>query len=239
MKLDILVFAAHPDDAELACGGTIAKYVAMGKKIGIVDLTQGELSSRGDVPTRKKETENSSKILGITIRENLLYRDGFFEIDEQHLLGIIKKIRKYQPELILCNAIKDRHPDHSRAGELVARANFLSGLLKIESLEGMEKQKSWRARKLFHYIQEQYVEPSFVVDISNFIEQKIDSIRAFESQFYKSDATNEPKTKISSEDYIDFIIARSKEMGNQCNFEYAEGFSCNTIIGVDNIFDIH
>jgi bacillithiol biosynthesis deacetylase BshB1 len=237
MKLDILVFAAHPDDAELTCGGTILKYVALGKKVGIIDLTQGELGTRGDVLQRKIEAENASKILGLSVRENLQYKDGFFEIDEKHLMGVIQKIRKYQPEIILCNSIKDRHPDHERAGALVERANFLSGLPKIETLEGMDKQQAYRARKVFHYIQEQYITPDFVVDISDYIEQKWASIMAYESQFYNPNS-KELETKISRKDYLEFLKSRSREMGNPCGFEFAEGFTCDTLIGVDNIFDI-
>lgn len=237
MKLDILVFAAHPDDAELSCGGTLAKYASEGKQIGIIDLTQGELGTRGNVTSRKKEAEHASAILGIHVRENLQFRDGFFEIDELHLSTIIKKIRKYQPEILLCNATKDRHPDHARAGELVARANFLSGLMKIETLDVMDSQKPWRAKKVFHYIQEEYVKPSFVADISDFIDKKLEAIAAYKTQFYDPES-NEPETKIARKDYLDFIKARAKEMGNPCNYEYAEGFVCNTLIGIKNIFDI-
>jgi len=237
MKLDILVFAAHPDDAELACGGTIAKQVSMGHKVGIIDLTHGELSSRGTVETRKVEAQKAADILGLSVRENLGFRDGFFEIDETHLLEVIKKIRQYQPDIVLCNAVDDRHPDHKRGGDLVERAFFLSGLIKIETTIDNMPQLIWRPKKLLHYIQEKYNRPDFVIDITDFLDVKFESIKAYSSQFYQKNS-NEPYTKISGEGYFDFLKSRAKELGSQCNFEYAEGFVSKMQIGLDNIIDI-
>ena len=188
-KLDILVFAAHPDDVELACSGTVLKHISLGYKVGIVDLTKGELGTRGSAAIRSEETKVASELLGIHIRENLGFRDGFFEIDEVHLLKVVEVIRKYQPEIILANAASDRHPDHKRAGDLVSRANFLSGLLKVQT----ENQTHWRAKAVYRYIQDNYMEPDFVVDISGFETKKLDAIKAFKSQFYDPNS-NEPST---------------------------------------------
>ena len=237
MKLDILVFAAHPDDAELACGGTIAKHVKNGYKVGIIDLTNGELSSRGNVDLRRKEAQKAAEILGLSVRENLGFRDGFFEIDEYHLLEIVKKIRQYQPAIVLCNAIDDRHPDHKRGCDLVERAFFLSGFVKIETEINGVTQSIWRPKKLIHYIQEKYIKPSFVVDISDFLEVKFKSIEAYTSQFYQKDS-DEPYTKISGEGYFEFLKSRAKELGSQSGYDYAEGFVSKTLIGIDNIIDI-
>lgn len=237
MKLDILAFAAHPDDVELACGGTLAKQVKLGYKVGIIDLTLGQLGSRGDVETRLAEAQMAAKILGLSVRENLGFRDGFFEIDEFHLLEVVKKIRQYQPEIILCNAIEDRHPDHGRAAALLERAFFLSGLLKVETEINGEKQSLWRAKKILHYIQEKYIQPTFVVDISEYLDVKLESIKAHKSQFYQA-GSNEPYTKISSETYFDFLKSRAKELGSQCNYEYAEGFVSKTLIGLSDLIDI-
>ncbi len=235
MKLDILVFAAHPDDMELSCSGTVLKHIGLGYKVGIIDLTKGELGSRGSVDIRAEESINASKILGITVRENLGFRDGFFEIDETHLLKVIEIIRKYQPEIILVNAKNDRHPDHKRGGDLVCRAAFLSGLVKIEtSMDGITQEK-WRPKAVYHYIQEQYFEPDFVVDISGYETKKLEAIKAFKSQFYDPNST-EPLTPISREDYLDFVIARMKQFGGQINTEFGEGFTKERYLGVDDLF---
>lgn len=232
-KLDILVFAAHPDDVELACSGTVLKHISLGYKVGIVDLTRGELGTRGSAEIRAEETKVASSILGIHSRENLGFRDGFFEIDEAHLLKVVEVIRKYQPELILANAASDRHPDHKRAGDLVSRANFLSGLVKIETAN----QTAWRAKVVYRYIQDNYIEPDFVVDISGFEAKKLEAIKAFKSQFYNPNST-EPKTPISREDFLDFILARAKQLGRPINAEYGEGFTVERYVGVDDLFEL-
>ncbi len=232
-KLDILVFAAHPDDVELACSGTVLKHISLGYKVGIVDLTRGELGTRGSAEIRAEETKVASSILGIHSRENLGFRDGFFEIDEAHLLKVVEVIRKYQPELILANAASDRHPDHKRAGDLVSRANFLSGLVKIETAN----QTAWRAKAVYRYIQDNYIEPDFVVDISGFEAKKLEAIKAFKSQFYDPNST-EPKTPISREDFLDFILARAKQLGRPINAEYGEGFTVERYVGVDDLFEL-
>ncbi|MCC6583336.1 MAG: bacillithiol biosynthesis deacetylase BshB1 [Chitinophagales bacterium] len=232
-KLDILVFAAHPDDVELACSGTVLKHISLGYKVGIVDLTRGELGTRGSAEIRAEETRVASLILGIHYRENLGFRDGFFEIDEAHLLKVVEVIRKYQPEIILANAASDRHPDHKRAGDLVSRANFLSGLVKIETAN----QTAWRAKVVYRYIQDNFIEPDFVVDISGFEAKKLEAIKAFKSQFYDPNST-EPKTPISREDFLDFILARAKQLGRPINAEYGEGFTIERYIGVDNLFEL-
>lgn len=232
-KLDILVFAAHPDDVELACSGTVLKHISLGYKVGIVDLTKGELGTRGSAAIRSEETKVASELLGIHIRENLGFRDGFFEIDEVHLLKVVEVIRKYQPEIILANAASDRHPDHKRAGDLVSRANFLSGLLKVQT----ENQTHWRAKAVYRYIQDNYMEPDFVVDISGFESKKLEAIKAFKSQFYDPNS-NEPSTPISREDFLEFVLARAKQFGRPINAEYGEGFTVERYIGVDNLLSL-
>lgn len=232
-KLDILVFAAHPDDVELACSGTLLKHISLGYKVGIVDLTRGELGTRGSAEIRAEETKVASSILGIHSRENLGFRDGFFEIDEAHLLKVVEVIRKHRPEIILANAASDRHPDHKRAGDLVSRANFLSGLVKIETAN----QTAWRSKVVYRYIQDNYIEPDFVVDISGFEAKKLEAIKAFKSQFYDPNST-EPKTPISREDFLDFILARSKQLGRPINAEYGEGFTVERYVGVDDLFEL-
>ncbi len=232
MKLDILAFAAHPDDIELSCSGTILKHINLGYKVGIVDLTKGELGTRGTAEIRAQESEVASAILGIHCRENLGFRDGFFEINENHLLPIINIIRKYQPEIILANAATDRHPDHKRAGDLVSRASFLSGLMKINT-----EYKHWRAKAVYRYVQDNFLEPDFVVDISGFIDKKIKAIQAFKSQFYDPQST-EPVTPISKEDFIEYIIGRNKQYGRPINAAFAEGFTIERYIGVDDLFKI-
>jgi len=232
-KLDILVFAAHPDDVELACSGTLLKHISLGYKVGIIDLTRGELGTRGSAEIRAEETRVASSILGIHSRENLGFRDGFFEIDEAHLLKVVEVIRKHRPEIILANAASDRHPDHKRAGDLVSRANFLSGLVKIETAN----QTAWRAKVVYRYIQDNYIEPDFVVDISGFEAKKLEAIKAFKSQFYDPNST-EPKTPISREDFLDFILARAKQLGGPINAEYGEGFTVERYVGVDDLFEL-
>lgn len=228
-RVDILAFAAHPDDVELAASGTILKHIAQGKSVAVVDLTQGELGSRGSAEIRLKEAETSAKILGVSFRDNLNLGDGFFEINQKTLLKVVSAIRKYQPEIILCNAPTDRHPDHGRASELVSRANFLSGLIKIET-----GQEAHRAKAVYKYIQDRYLKPDFVVDITDVMDVKMKSIMAFSSQFY-SENDKGPKTPISSKEFLDFIGARAQEFGRNIGVKYAEGFIVERPVGVEDI----
>lgn len=239
IKLDLLVFAVHPDDAELGCAGTILKHIAAGKKVGIVDLTQGELGTRGTAETRREEAEEATKLLGIAARENLKMRDGFFKNDEENQKKVIYAIRKYQPEIIISNALFDRHPDHGRAGELVNDAVFLSGLRKIiTTSEGVE-QKPHRPRLLLQLIQDRYIKPDIVVDISDYWEQKIKVIQAFKTQFFNPEyKENEPQTYISSPEFLKVIESRAIEFGKDVNAKYAEGFTCRRLLGVNNLFDL-
>lgn len=237
MKVDILALAAHPDDVEISCSGTIYKHIALGKKVAIVDLTQGELGTRGSAKERLIEAADSAKLLGLTDRVNLGFRDGFFTHDEAHLLEIVRMIRKYQPEIVLCNAISDRHPDHGKAGKLIADACFLSGLKKIEtSLDG-EVQTHWRPKAVYHYIQDYYLKPDFVIDVTGFEKKKIESIKAFKTQFYDPNSA-EPKTPISGEDFFEFLLGRMKEYGRPIGVEYAEGFTSSRHIGVNRLDDL-
>lgn len=236
-ELDILVFAAHPDDAELGCSGTIYKHVLKGYKAGIVDLTRGELGTRGNVEIRNKEAEAASKVLGIKIRENLDFADGFFQNDKIHQLEIIKIIRKYRPKIILANSISDRHIDHGRAAALVADAAFLSGLTKIETKLNDTIQQAWRPQAVYHYIQDYYLKPDFVVDITDSFNKKMEAIKCFSSQFYNPNS-NEPETPISSKDFLDFVEARAREFGRSIQVKYAEGFKTARYIGVNDLFHL-
>lgn len=237
MKLDLLVFAAHPDDAELACSGTILKAVADGKKVGIVDLTRGELGTRGTAEIRDAEAAASAQILGLSVRENLNLKDGFFKNDEEHQLKVIAAIRKYQPEIVLCNAIDDRHPDHGKAAALVNDAIFLSGLPKITTLLEGKAQQAWRPRLQLHYIQDRYIKPDVLVDITPFWEQKVASILAFKSQFYDPQS-GEPETYISSPEFLKGVEARAREFGKSTHTTYAEGFTSRKLLGVESLFDL-
>ncbi|RZS97741.1 bacillithiol biosynthesis deacetylase BshB1 [Cecembia calidifontis] len=237
MKLDILVIAAHPDDAELACSGTIASHVAKGYKVGILDLTQGEMGTRGTPNLRLKESDLSAKILNLTARENLGLRDIFFKDDEVHQLEIIKVIRKYRPEIVLANAVSDRHPDHGKGASLASHACFMSGLRKIETELDGEIQEAWRPKFVYHYIQNNYIKPDFVVDISDYWDKKIQSIKAFKSQFYDPNS-KEPESFISSEGFLGFIEARAKEFGHSIMVKYGEGFTVERMIGVDDLFNL-
>lgn len=239
MKLDILVFGAHPDDAELGAGATIAKEVANGKKVGIVDLTRGELGTRGSAEIRDQEAADAAKILGVSIRENLEFADGFFTNDKEHQLEIIKMVRKYQPDIVLCNAIDDRHIDHGKGAKLVSDACFLSGLLKIDTRLNRDEswQDPWRPKLVYHYIQWKNLEPDFVVDVSGFIEKKTEAILAYSSQFYdpKSD---EPETPISSKNFIDSVNYRAKDLGRLIGSTHAEGFTVERYTAVSRISDL-
>ena len=237
IKLDILVLAAHPDDAELGCGGTIAKHVALGHRVGVIDFTRGELGTRGTVQTRDAEAAESAKILGLSARENLNFSDGFFQNDEQHKLEVAKVIRKYQPEIILANAIYDRHPDHGKGAGLSFDACFIAGLVKIETTHDGKKQLPWRPKVLYHYIQSQYIQPDFIVDISEHWNIKMESIRAFKTQFYDPNS-NEPETYISNPAFMKMLESRAQEYGHAIGVKFGEGFTVRRSIGVDHLFSI-
>ncbi|MDP5105249.1 MAG: bacillithiol biosynthesis deacetylase BshB1, partial [Polaribacter sp.] len=224
MKLDILAFGAHPDDVELGCGATIAKEISLGKKVGIVDLTRGELGTRGSADLRDIEAANAANVLGVLVRENLRFADGFFVNDQKHQLEVIKMIRKYQPDIVLCNAVDDRHIDHPKGSSLVSDACFLSGLVRIETKIDGENQDKWRPKQVFHYIQWKNIEPDFVVDVSDFMEIKEKSVLVYASQFYDP-TSNEPETPITSKNFTDSINFRAKDLGRLIGVEYAEGFT--------------
>ncbi|WP_340201815.1 bacillithiol biosynthesis deacetylase BshB1 [Ascidiimonas sp. W6] len=239
MKLDILAFGSHPDDVELGCGATIAKEIAAGKKVGIIDLTRGELGTRGSAEIRDQEAANAAKALGVVIRENLEFADGFFTNDKEHQLEIIRMIRKYRPEIVLCNAIDDRHIDHAKGSKLVSNACFLSGLLKIDTKEdgGDVWQAPWRPKLVYHYIQWKNIVPDFAVDVTGFIDKKSEAIQAYTSQFYDPNS-EEPETPITSKNFIDSIHYRARDLGRLIGTEYAEGFTTERPIavqGLDNL----
>ena len=236
-QLDILAFGAHPDDVELSCGGTIAKEVSVGKKVGIVDLTRGELGTRGSADLRAKEARQAASILGVSVRENLGLRDGFFKNDEPHQLDIIKILRKYRPNVVLCNAQTDRHIDHGRAASLVHDACFLSGLRKIETFIDDKPQKLWRPSQLYHYIQWNNTPCDFVVDISDFIDKKMAAILSYRSQFY-DEKSKEPDTPISSQQFLDSIQNRAADLGRIIGVGYAEGFTTQRQLAVAQISDL-
>ncbi len=238
MKLDILVFAAHPDDAELGCSGTIVSEIAKGKKVGIIDLTRGELGTRGTPEIRLEESEAATKILGLHARENLGFRDGFFKNDEFHQHKIVEMIRKYQPEIVLANAIEDRHPDHGKGASVVLDACFIAGLRMVETKNEDQIQKEWRPKHVYQYIQDRYIKPDFVVDISDFWNVKEASIRAFKSQFFDPNST-EPKSYISDPEFLKFVEARAREMGHSIGVKYGEGFTKTRMLGLKNLSELH
>ena len=237
VKLDILAFGAHPDDVELGCGGTVAKEVSKGKKVGIIDLTRGELGTRGSVDLRDQESKLASNVLGLELRENLNFKDGFFQNNESNQIEIIKVIRKYRPEIVLCNAEDDRHIDHPKAAELVSSACFLSGLRKIETVDNGKNQKEWRPKNVYHYIQWKNSSPDFLVDISGFISIKLEAIKAYSSQFYDPNS-NEPETPISTKNFIDNVINRSADLGRLIGVEHAEGFTSKKSLGINTLEDL-
>lgn len=237
MKLDILAFGAHPDDVELGCSGTIAKEVSLGKKVGIIDLTRGELGTRGSVEIRNSESAKASEILGVSVRENLDMRDGFFINDEAHQLKIIQMLRKYRPEIVLCNAITDRHIDHGKGSKLVSDACFLSGLRQIKTELNGEKQQAWRPKVVYHYIQWQNIEPDFVVDISGFLDKKMESVLAYGSQFYDPNS-KEPVTPITSKTFLDSVKYRAEDLGRIVGVAYAEGFTTERYLAVNSLADL-
>ena len=233
MKLDVLAFGVHPDDVELSCAGVLLVEKSKGKKTGIIDLTQGELGTRGNAGTRKVEATNAAAILGVDIRENLHMADGFLQNDKAHQLQIIESIRKYRPEVILCNALEDRHPDHGRSAKLVSDAAFLSGLMKIETSVNGVSQPHWRPKYVFHYIQDRFLQPHFVVDISSVFDKKLESIMAYATQFHNPNIEG-PQTYISSPDFLESVIYRSKMMGKMIGVKYAEGFIPEKMIGLQS-----
>ena len=237
MKLDILAFGAHPDDVELGCGATIAKEISLGKKVGIVDLTRGELGTRGSAEIRDKEAAKSAEILGVEVRENLGFRDGFFVNDEAHQLEIIKMIRKYRPEIVLCNAIDDRHIDHGKGSKLVSDACFLSGLRRIETLLNGIEQEEWRPKLVYHYIQWKNITPDFVVDVSGFMDKKIASVMAYSSQFYNPNS-DEPISPIATKNFTESIEYRAKDLGRLIFADYAEGFTVERYVAVNSLADL-
>jgi len=237
LKLDILAFGAHPDDTELGCGGTLIKHIKAGKKVGVVDLTEGQLGSRGSIATRYEEAEKAAEIIGLSVRENLGMQDGWFRNDRESQNKVIQMIRKYQPEIVLANATSDRHPDHGRAAKLVAESCFYSGLIKVETFEDSVKQEAWRPKALYHYIQDYHIEPDFVIDVSEQWEKKIEAILAFSSQFYNPNS-REKETPISSKSFLDFLVARARSIGRPINAEYGEGFTSTRYLGIEDLFDL-
>jgi bacillithiol biosynthesis deacetylase BshB1 len=237
LKVDILAFGAHPDDVELGCAGTLAKEISLGRKVGIIDLTEGELGTRGSVEIRYKEAAKASEILGISVRENLKMRDGFFKNDEEHQMEVIKMIRKYRPKIVLCNAIDDRHIDHGKGAKLVSDACFLSGLKRIETDFDGEKQEAWRPQVVYHYIQWKDLKPDFVVDISGFIDKKVEAIMAYDSQFYNPNS-DEMVTPIATKNFLDSIKYRSQDLGRLIGTDFAEGFTVERYLAVNSLEDL-
>lgn len=238
MKLDILVLASHPDDAELGAGGTIACHVAMGQKVGIVDFTKGELGTRGTPETRASEAAEGAKILGLAIRENLGLADGFFRNDEEHQRKVIAAIRKYQPEIVLANAVYDRHSDHGKGAALAYDSCFLSGLAKIETKDVQgNAQKAWRPKAVYHYIQSQFIQPDFILDVTPYWGTKINAIKAFKTQFFDPNS-KEPATYISTPEFLNMVEARAIELGHAIGVKYGEGFTVRRTPGITDLFQL-
>ncbi|KQR93823.1 bacillithiol biosynthesis deacetylase BshB1 [Chryseobacterium sp. Leaf180] len=233
MKVDILAIGAHPDDVELGCGGTIIKMVSEGKKCAVIDLTRGELGTRGTDQTRKQEAEDAAKLLGLSARENLQMKDGFINNTEEYQMRIVQMIRKYRPEIVLANAIDDRHPDHAKAAKLASDACFLSGLKKIETTLNGQTQEVWRPKQIFHYIQWKNVVPEFVIDISDFLDQKLEACMAYKTQFYDPNS-KEPVTPIATKDFFESLTYRAQDLGRLSGVNYAEGFTSEKLIAMKN-----
>jgi bacillithiol biosynthesis deacetylase BshB1 len=236
-KVDILAFAAHPDDIELAAAGTLMKHIAQGKTVAIVDLTQGEMGSRGTIQTRYEEAAAASEIMGIKFRENLKMADGFFEINEVNKLKIVEQIRRFQPSIVLANAMHDRHPDHGRAGQLVSEACFLAGLIKVKTEWNGEAQTHYRPKAVYHYIQDYYIKPDFVIDVTDFYDRKLAAIKAYKTQFFNPES-KEPQTPISGQGFLDFVSSRMIEHGRPIGAKYGEGFTVERFPGVNDLFDL-
>jgi bacillithiol biosynthesis deacetylase BshB1 len=237
MKLDILVLPVHPDDAELGCGGTILKHIALGHKVGIADLTKGELGTRGTAEIRDREAAKAAEILGLTIRDNVGIPDGLFTNTPEYQLKVIESIRKYQPDIIITNAYHDRHPDHGRANELVETSAFLSGLRRIETSFKGKAQEAWRPKMVLHFIQDRYIKPDIIIDVTEYWDKKIESVLAYGSQFFNPDWNeDEPQTYISSPDFIKIVESRAMEFGKSIHARYGEGFTSRKLLGVDDLF---
>ena len=234
MKLDILAFGAHPDDVELSCAGTLSKEISTGKKVGIIDLTHGELGTRGSAKIRDEEATKAAEILGVTIRENLGFADGFFMNDKKHQLEIIKVLRKYQPEIVLCNAIDDRHIDHSKGSKLVSDACFLSGLVKVKTQLEAKQQNKWRPKQVYHYIQWKNIKPDFVVDITGFMNVKKEAVLAYSSQFYNPNS-KDLESPITSKNFLESIEYRAKDLGRIVGVDFAEGFTTERYVAVESL----
>jgi bacillithiol biosynthesis deacetylase BshB1 len=237
MKLDILAIAAHPDDVELGCAGTLLVHLRAGRKVGVIDLTRGELGTRGSAAQRDQEAADASRVLSLAARENMGFADGFFENNREQQLKLIAAIRRYQPEIVLTNAVEDRHSDHGRASKLVSDSCFLAGLVKIETTDGGERQAAWRPKAVYHFIQDRLLVPDLVVDVTDVWAQKIDSIRAYKTQFFDP-GSQEPETHISKPDFLNFIEARALELGHSIGVKYGEGFTKERNLGVRNLFDL-
>lgn len=238
MKVDILAFAAHPDDVEISCSGTLIKHIEAGHKIGIIDLTRGELGTRGSAEIRLKEAADASAMMGISIRENLGLEDGFFDLSVENKLKVVQQIRKFKPSVVLANAVSDRHPDHGRASKLVSDACFLAGLIKVKTTyEGIE-QDAWRPKVVYHYIQDRYMKPDFIVDISSVMEKRMNALMAYSSQFFNPDS-KEPVTAISTTQFLDNLRGRAIDFGRIIGADYGEGFVAERVIGVQSLFDIY
>ncbi|WP_162052484.1 bacillithiol biosynthesis deacetylase BshB1 [Pontibacter pamirensis] len=238
MKLDILAFASHPDDVELGCAGTLIAHIAAGKKVGIVDLTHGELGTRGTAEIRLQEAADAANVMGVEVRDNLGFADGFFQNDRQHQLQVIQKIRQYRPEIVIANAIHDRHPDHGRGAALLSESCFKAGLKMISTTdEEGEAQEAWRPKVVYHFIQDRFITPDIVVDVTPYWEKKMESIRAYKSQFHNPN-DDSPNTYISSPEFLGFVEARAKELGHTIGVTYGEGFTKERYIGVRNLFDL-
>jgi bacillithiol biosynthesis deacetylase BshB1 len=234
MKLHILAIAAHPDDIELSAAGILIKHARMGQAVGIVDLTMGELGTRGTPELRLQEAQDAAQIMGIAVRENARMRDGFFKNDEEHQLKLVQYIRKYQPDIIIANALEDRHPDHGKGGRLIADACFLAGLRKIVTTYEGKQQEAWRPKRVFHMIQDRFIEPSFIVDITDTMDAKMESVKAYKSQFHDPNS-NEPMTYIASQGFLDNIVNRASQLGKQIGVRYAEGFVCENVPGIADL----
>lgn len=237
MNVDILAIGVHPDDVELSCSGTLLKHMAAGYTVGILDLSRGELGTRGTTEIRKAEAEAAAKILGVEFRENLRIADGFFDNDREHQILVIRKIREFRPKIVICNAVSDRHPDHGRAAKLVSESCFYAGLRKIETDMWGKKQDAWRPKAVYHYIQDRMIKPDLIVDITPFMEKKLEAIKAFASQFYDPNST-EPASPISSKEFLDSVVAKMRTFGREIQVEFAEAFTVERAIGVDDLLKL-
>jgi len=235
MKLDLLAVGSHPDDVELGCSGTLIKEIKRGKKVGIADLTQGELGTRGTVQTRYEEAGNAAKIMGVAVRENMKMRDGFFQNNEENQMQIVQLLRKYQPEIVIANILEDRHPDHGKGGWLLYDACFLSGLRQVKTIgDNGKEQEKWRPKILLHYIQDRFYEPDIIIDISEVWEQRMEAIRAYKTQFYDPDS-KEPQSYLSTPDFLDALTARARLLGKRIGVKYGEGFLSKKSIGIRDL----